>query len=193
MSGVLIGELHGDPAPEGLANDGGVVDFEGDHQVSQRVGVGTERVVLAWLVRLAVAGKVGSDDRVGLRQGGHDPAPTGRAAGQAVHEQHHWPSARGIVARDAVDDVVPVEMHAKLLRAGHDPETTAIGPEPLVEGERHGKCPWREGRAFNIAFRWRVRDCERAGRGPPVVRALRSALCVGAISVGTRRIPLDLE
>ena len=101
---VLVGELHGDPAAEGLADDGDAVHVEGGEQVAQAAGVGPEGVVAGRLGGLAVAGQVGGEDPVVLRQVGHDVAPGGRAPGHAVDQQD-----RLALAHQAVGDVVAVD------------------------------------------------------------------------------------
>jgi len=52
---VLVSELHGDAAAEGMAYDGHALDVEHREQVPHAVGVGRHRVVGAGLVGLAVA------------------------------------------------------------------------------------------------------------------------------------------
>ena len=51
----LVGELHGDAAAEAVADEGGPLVTEHDHQVANARRVGAEAVVAAGLGRLAVA------------------------------------------------------------------------------------------------------------------------------------------
>ena len=154
---VLVGELHGDPAAEGLTDDGRMVYPEGDEQVSQRVGVCSQRVVLGRLVGVTVAGKVGSDDRVVLSQSRHDRPPGSRAAGHAVHEEQHGRVGGGVRATDAVDDLVPMEVDSTLFDWRHDREATAGNGR-----RRYGVEPCRSRqREFASSNRRRVRSKSR--------------------------------
>ena len=59
---VLVGQLHGDPAAERLADHGCPLDLEDGQQVAQTAGVGAEGVVPERLGRFAMPDQVGGDD-----------------------------------------------------------------------------------------------------------------------------------
>ena len=84
--GELVGELHRDPAAEGVADDRGAVVAEGGDEVADAARVGAERVVAARLGRVAVAEQVGRDDRVLGGEAGDDRRPGVRGARDAVQE-----------------------------------------------------------------------------------------------------------
>jgi hypothetical protein len=105
---VLVGELQGHPAAEGVADDAGPLHAEGDHEVPDAAGVGAERVVTPGLGRVAVAEQVGGDDGVMAGQDGHRLPPGGGAAAEAVHEHdRRAPSAHPVAHLVAVQVDVP--------------------------------------------------------------------------------------
>ena len=80
--GELVGELHGDAAAQRVADDRRPLVAERDEQVAHAAGVGAERVVAAWLGRLAVAEQVGREHGEAIGQLRHDALP--RRASVAV-------------------------------------------------------------------------------------------------------------
>ena len=99
----LVRELHGDPATEGLSDNGRPLVPQSDEQVAEAARVRAERVVAARLRGATVARKIRGDDGVPLGQRRQHVAPRGRAPRHAVDEEDH-----GSGAALAVRDRVPV-------------------------------------------------------------------------------------
>ena len=102
--GELVGELHGDPAAERVADYARALDVEGDEQVADAGGVCTERVVPARLGRITVAHEVGRDHGVVLGQQLNRLVPLARPSGNAMNQDEH-----GALPGDVEVHPVPVE------------------------------------------------------------------------------------
>jgi hypothetical protein len=68
MLGVLVGELHGDSAAEGLTDHRDPLDAEDTQEVAQRAGLGAQGVIPRWFGGLAVSNQIRRDDGVVARE-----------------------------------------------------------------------------------------------------------------------------
>ena len=85
----LVSELHRHPAAERVADDGSPLDVEDGKQVAHPVGVGSDRVIGARLVRLPVAQQVDGDHREPLREPGLNRLPGRGIVTDPVDQQDH--------------------------------------------------------------------------------------------------------
>ena len=78
--GELIGELHGDPAAQGVPDDRGPLVAGGDQEVAERGRQSSQRVVGVVLRRVAVAEQVRGEHRRALGQARGSPAARSRSS-----------------------------------------------------------------------------------------------------------------
>ena len=96
--GKLIGELHRDPAAEGVSDKGSSFEPERTEQVPQHVRVPAKRVVAARLRAVAVAEEIGSHDRVPLAQAPGHLFPGRGSPCNSMNEDEQGPTARAAKA-----------------------------------------------------------------------------------------------
>ena len=96
--GELVGELHRDPAAQGVPDDRDALVAERGDDVARAAGVRSERVVPARRRRLAVAEQVGRDQREVLAEQRGDALPGLRGVGDPVQEQQRRAAAGRPVA-----------------------------------------------------------------------------------------------
>ena len=85
---MLVGELHGDTATEGMPDQRDAGDAELVEKVAQPYREGSQRVIRAWLIGLPVAEQIGCDHPVPGREMRHHLTPGLRTAAHPVDEQH---------------------------------------------------------------------------------------------------------
>ena len=92
--GELVGELHRDPAAQGMADDGRGPELERQHQVADARRERAHRVVAAGLGALPMAEQVGRQHRVVAGQPRRHGLPDHRGGGDAVDQHDRRAAAR---------------------------------------------------------------------------------------------------
>ena len=101
---MLVGELHGDPAAERLADDGCPIDVEDFEKITDPTGERTQRVIPDGLFGQTVTHEIRRDYGEAIRQEGDHVPPGPRTTGDAVEKEECGP-----LALHAVRHVVTVD------------------------------------------------------------------------------------
>ena len=121
---MLVGELHGHPTTERLADDGCLSDVENVKEVADSTGECTQRVVPDGLFGQSVTHEVRRDHGEAISKQRDDVAPGPRATGDAVKEEECGPAALHAVGhvvtvdRDVPDFAFHVVIIAQLGHLG---------------------------------------------------------------------------